>query len=198
VPQPADDLDAVRSIVSTLEDFEADDRERILRWAREKLGLSTPGISEQSEDRPPALKEVQAPAGTDIKSFVAAKKPGTDQDFAATVAYFWKFEAPAANRKDIISADDLQEACRLVNRDRLQQPSKTLLNAHAAGLLDKGSERGTYEISTVGENMVAMTLGTEEAGSRRAPQRRSRSKAKSSRRKKKPSRPVRRAKKSAR
>jgi len=36
-----DDLEAVRSIADTLQPFANDDRERIIRWAREKLGMST-------------------------------------------------------------------------------------------------------------------------------------------------------------
>src|SRR5229473_6579890 len=36
----SDDLEAVRTIVAALEGFDAKDKERILRWAREKLGLA--------------------------------------------------------------------------------------------------------------------------------------------------------------
>jgi hypothetical protein len=39
--KPTDDLEAVRTIVEALESFEADDKERIIRWAREKLKLPT-------------------------------------------------------------------------------------------------------------------------------------------------------------
>ena len=35
-----DDYEAVRTIVETLEAFETKDQERILRWTREKLGLT--------------------------------------------------------------------------------------------------------------------------------------------------------------
>jgi hypothetical protein len=36
-----DDLEAVRSIAETLQPFANDDRERIIRWARERLVMST-------------------------------------------------------------------------------------------------------------------------------------------------------------
>src|SRR5437870_864161 len=36
-----DDLEAVRTIIETLQKFQEADRERILRWTREKLGLPT-------------------------------------------------------------------------------------------------------------------------------------------------------------
>jgi hypothetical protein len=78
--------------------------------------------------------------------------------FAATVAYYFAFEAPLGERKDSITADDLQDACRQVGRHRLKRPIKTLHNAHASGLLDKAGERGAFKINTVGENLVAVTL----------------------------------------
>jgi hypothetical protein len=34
-----DDLEAVRLLADTLQPFPSEDRERIIRWAREKLGL---------------------------------------------------------------------------------------------------------------------------------------------------------------
>jgi hypothetical protein len=34
-----DDLEAVRSLADTLQPFASEDRERIIRWAREKLGM---------------------------------------------------------------------------------------------------------------------------------------------------------------
>ena len=90
---------------------------------------------------------------------------------AAVVAYYHRFEAPPAERKDAINKDDLQEAMRLAGRPRFKDPAKTLNNAHILGLLDKGSEKGTYTLNSVGENLVAMTLpggGNSPARPRRA------------------------------
>jgi hypothetical protein len=89
---------------------------------------------------------------------VSAKSPKSDNQFAATVAYYFQFEAPQAERKKAISKDDLQEACRKAGRERLANPGQTLRNAHQMGLLDKGEEPGVFSINTVGENLVAMTL----------------------------------------
>lgn len=94
----------------------------------------------------------------DIKTFIAAKKPGRDIQFAAAVAYYYRFEAPAAERKEVINKDDLQEATRKAGRERFGNPQQTLNNAHTLGLLDRGSEKGTFTINSVGENLVAMTL----------------------------------------
>jgi hypothetical protein len=161
---PLDDLEAVRVIITALDGFQAADQERILRWAREKIGLpsSTAMVAPvQREPRPP----VPPPPGSpppgqtrDIRTFVQSKNPRTDAQFAAAVAYYYRFEAPEPEKKEAITSADLQEATRKVDRDRLTKPAQTLINAHQQGLLDK-AERGAYAINTVGENLVAMALG---------------------------------------
>jgi hypothetical protein len=83
--------------------------------------------------------------------------------FAATVAYYYRFEAPPANRGETINGDTLQEAARLAGRTRLSNPAQTLRNAKNLGYLDGGSP-GEFAINSVGENLVAMTLpGNSEA-----------------------------------
>jgi hypothetical protein len=164
-----DDFDAVKTVVGALEGFDAKTQERILRWTREKLGLSSAGeiggLTRASAQPPPVAAAALAssspstppPTTPDIKSFVASKDPKTDSQFAATVAYYYQFEAPPGQHKDSITAEDLQDACRKVGRLRFPRVAQTLINAHAQGLLDRG-ERGTYTLNTVGENLVAMAL----------------------------------------
>lgn len=181
-----DDLDAVRAIVDTLLKFDTDTQERILRWTREKLGLKATPFSESHAQT--HLKHQPTPTTvtedsifhkgrpTDIKSFVELKNPTSQNEFTATVVYYYRFEASESDRKESITADDLQEACRLSGRPRLTKPSQTLINAHRDGFLDKAGDRGAYSISTVGENLVAMALpsdGANQKGSaliRRKPQ----------------------------
>jgi hypothetical protein len=99
-----------------------------------------------------------------MKTFVATKAPKSDVQFAATVAYYYRFEAPAASRRETIDGDTLQEAARLAGRSRLGNPRATLSNAKTLGYLD-GNAPGEFSINSVGENLVAMTLpGTPEGG----------------------------------
>ena len=161
-----DDLDAVRVIVETLDSFSDEEKTRIIRWATEKLGMHT-SIDQASAAKHPTPPDSSSPsadirdtasARPDLKTFVAEKKPSNDVHFAATVAYFYAFEASPSERKTSIGSEELQNACRLTGRQRLQNPGQTLRNAIFRGFLDKGEERGQYRLNTVGENLVAVTL----------------------------------------
>jgi hypothetical protein len=167
---PKDDFEAVRTVVDAVKDFKPEEQQRIFRWAAEKLGLSQP-VAPPAYNPPPASQPPgaaptapppQSPAGggavADIKTFMAQKKPRNDVQFAAATAYFYRFEAPQAERKEVINGDDLQDAARKAGRDRFGNPRKTLQNAHQLGMLDKGTEAATFTINSVGENLVAMTL----------------------------------------
>ena len=154
-----DDLEAVRKIVEILSELEKEDQSRVVRWSLEKLNLDQALISK---------KPVEAAGGgardtdegkrqMDIKTFILSKNPSSDNQFAATVAYYYAFEAPADEKKNSVNGTDLIEACRKGGRPRLGDPAKTLANATSMGYLDK-VDRGFYKLNTVGENLVAMTL----------------------------------------
>jgi hypothetical protein len=166
VPDKSDEFDTARVIAKALQPFDDASREKIMRWARESLGMGTPAASRHnaSDDGPSRVEpSAYAPGEKDIRSFVAEKNPSSDREFATTVAYYYRFVAPEAARKAAINAQDLLDACRLTNRPRFRWPGQTLINSHTAGLLDKTSERGAYAISTVGENLVAVTLPSGSA-----------------------------------
>ncbi|SRR6266571_4495585 len=176
--KPTDDLEAVRLVATALEGFSPDEQERIIRWAREKLGLapaprnlpdtrapqqSSPAVSPRPAE---PTDPTQPPASAkDLKTFVSGKKPKNDIQFAATVAYFYRFEAPPEQRRSEIDAVILQDACRLAGRERFKRPRVTLNNAKNQGLLDSGSEAGKFAVNTVGENLVAMTLPSQSGSS---------------------------------
>jgi hypothetical protein len=162
------DLNAVQIIRDALEEFDNDKREQIIRWARESLGLPTtaPHAALAPSPAPAAIPATGAPGAPpppngpkDIATFVTEKNPQTDMQLATTIAYYYRFVAPANERKDEIDAESLRDACRLAGRPgKLVQPLMTLNNAHAKGLLDRGSVRGKFVINSVGENLVGMTL----------------------------------------
>lgn len=183
--KPQDDLEAVRVLVDALEGFSGDERERILRWTREKLGMSTDihdevsaaGSAPKSSDQSSAPTEGPERGRAqrrDLKSFVTQKDPKNDWHLSAVVAYYYQFVAPENERKDYITSQDLIDACRLADRTRPARPAQTLVNAYTGGLLDRG-EKGQYRLNSVGENLVAMVLpgGEEQRVGRRTTGRRS-------------------------
>lgn len=171
-----DDLEAVRAIAVALAPFKKEDQERIIRWARERVGLAVlesgpaggalvanaGGVAPASVTHPPAPVQT----GGNIKQFVELKTPKSDMHFAAVVAYYYRFNAPSGERKSTVTAEDLQDACRKADRDRLKKPGQTLINAFHAGLLDR-EDRGQFRINSVGENLVAMALPASPEGSNR-------------------------------
>jgi len=158
-----DDLEAVRVIADALKGFEKHDQERIIRWARERVGLEQ--TSNVAQTPPSSVDKGAHPAFTgdssavpDIRTFINEKSPGSDVHFATAVAYYYRFVAPESQRKNEIDSVTLQDACRTAQRSRLKKASKTLSNAQIYGYLDSGTQRGMYTINSVGENLVAMTF----------------------------------------
>src|SRR5215472_8233784 len=138
--QQKDDLEAVRKVADALEGFDPKDQERIIRWARERIGLSTAPLSSQalpSSSAPTSGSASQAttpamPATTvkDLKTFITEKKPKNDVQFAATVAYYYRFEAQEQHRKVEKQIYDLQDESRIVRKQPYKNPSQTVRNAH--------------------------------------------------------------------
>lgn len=173
-------FDAAKVIVETLQGMDKTSQALAMRFAAETLGLQSASVT-----HPPATSVMPASTSsappssggathlTDIKQFTAVKAPKSDQQFAAVVAYFYRFEAPEAERQDTIDADSLLEAARLASRKprlTIKKARFTLNNAKNAGYLD-GVTTGKYRINSVGENLVAMALpgnGSESSPARSA------------------------------
>lgn len=165
------DFDAAKAVANQLKGMEKARQQRVLRWVAESLGLDI--NSPAPPERRPldtsipvggtavAPRDPQHPlrqqGSLDIKMFVDSKRPKSDVQFAAVVAYYYRFEAAAETRKDSIDVKTLQDAARLAGRRRPPKPHATLNNAKNLGYLDS-LERGQFRISSVGENLVAMTL----------------------------------------
>lgn len=161
-------FDAAKSIVNALRTLDKPSQELAMRFAAESLNLQVPHAPSPSQS---SVHQTPSPPpggggvthSTDIKQFTAAKAPKSDQQFAAVVAYFYRFEAPESERSDTIDAAALTEAARLAGRRRPAKAKFTLNNAKAAGYLD-GVGAGKFRINSVGENLVAMALPGDGSG----------------------------------
>jgi len=185
--QHADEFDALRMLVDALRPFEKDVRGRLLRWAEESLALAKPGKAAAPAAAPAAAAEpkavrrrgrrkrrakgkkavtapvaalapVVAGAAGSVQAFMAQKKPRSDVQFAAAVAYYFRHAAPAGQRKDGINGDDLQKAALQSGRGKFQNANQTLNNTRRLGYLDKGKERGSFCINSAGEKLIGTVL----------------------------------------
>ncbi|HZO86631.1 MAG TPA: hypothetical protein VFC26_15540 [Verrucomicrobiae bacterium] len=157
-------MDAAQKIVAELTGMTSEHQSLALKFAIETLGLRLPTAPSpgapstiQSPQTTPPQGGGSADHSTDIRSFTAMKAPKSDQQFTAVVAYFYQFEAKPAERKDAIDADVMKEAARLAGRAQVARWNMTLTNAKNAGYLDAAGN-GKFKLSSVGENLVAITL----------------------------------------
>jgi hypothetical protein len=165
--QKPDDLDALRTIIGALDPFDESERERIMRWASEKLGIKN-FIPTATQGLPPAANNSNISPPTsggrkDIKSFLTEKSPTSANQLVAAVAYYYKFEASVTERKNSITKEDLLDACRKANLERPKAANVVMVNAAKFGLVDNVGT-GAYEINAVGENLVAVTMPTAGHG----------------------------------
>ena len=178
------DFMAAEELKAILQGRDKTEQERIIRWVAESLGLpGTPqpatslaptAASGSAAPAPPLGPPVSGGRSKDIKTFVGEKNPKSDIQFAAVAAYFYRFEAAPADRKDAITAKDLQESGRQARGCGFTKPIATLSNALKQGYFDRAG-RGEFRLNAVGENLVAMTLpggGVEVAGTPRSRSRR--------------------------
>lgn len=163
--QASNEFDAAKVIVEALKGLDPQQQDRAIRFASESVGLRTPTTLPASAPAPIASVPVgegpqaatQNRVVVDIKQFVDSKSPASDQQFATVVAYFYRFTAPEEHRKQSINAEDLKNAARLVGRKQPGNALATLNNAKNSGYLDSAG-KGQFEINSVGENLVAITL----------------------------------------
>lgn len=140
-----------------------------MRWVSERLELEVFAPQAVPGGTPPAHQpsppSAQTPAGRtkDIKTFIVEKSPKNDVHFATAVAYYYRFEAPQSARQESINAQTLLDAARLADYARPSAPRNVLNNAKKRGYLNS-SERGVFEINSVGENLVAMSMPSSSAG----------------------------------
>lgn len=154
-------LDAAKAIVASLKALDKTQQERAIRYASETLELASTPVAARTPTPMVDLMPIGSGATAaakrpvDIKQFTESKAPKSDNQFAAVVAYYYRFEAPPEQRRDTINDAVLREAVRMVVRKR---PSRMVLhNAKNRGYLD-AIGGGEFRINTVGENLVAVTL----------------------------------------
>jgi hypothetical protein len=161
---------AIDQVIAALGIFQAADQQTILRAAYAHLNISGPvgGVvppvkgqeditrDERASVPPPRTTEGEF-SGMDIKTFKELKSPSSARQMACVVAYYLAEIVVGAERKEVITIDDIEKyfkQSRFVLPKKLEQ---LLIDCRAAGYFES-SARGEYKLTRVGHNLVAHQL----------------------------------------
>lgn len=171
------ELTAIQTVLGALRGLKTDERQRVLAYVFERLGL--PSVSRANPAQPTSPNAPQAvalpatlattadePGGPrDIRTLKEQKKPKTAMEMAALVAYYLAELAPPTYRKATIGTDDITTYFKQADFPLPRAPRQTLFNAKAAGYFDS-AERGSFKLNPVGHNLVVHGLPSTGDGSK--------------------------------
>jgi len=182
------EIEAIKVVLHALEPLPAEVRANVLRYVLQRLQIAiAPTTETTATDLPTATAQSIAGATTTereqqdqpihIKIFKEQKKPKSANDMAALVAYYLANMAPKAERKNKITAKDIETYFKIAEFP-LTKTQFTLSNAKAAGYLDAVGD-GEYKLNAVGHNLIVHSM-PRDSGVKSAPRRRIAKKAKTS------------------
>ncbi len=93
----------------------------------------------------------------DIRSLKDAKQPKSNAEMACVMAYYLQYTAPAAERKSVVSASDIEKYFAQAGFPLPKAPGQVLVDTKGAGYFD-AVDRGTYKLNPVGHNLVVHGL----------------------------------------
>lgn len=128
-------------------------------------------LDEQAAQDAPATDEQAAKAAKDARgrtdplpearSFFELKKPTNNREATAVAAYYLREVAPDAERSSTLTKDLLVSVFREGRWKLPARPEQTLVDAEAGGYLRR-TDRGVYELTNTGHNLVVHTLGAQD------------------------------------
>lgn len=180
------EIEAIKAVLHALEPLPSDVRANVLGYVLQRLQIVLPsstqasasGVSGALTDATGGTIETggeQQTLPVHIKILKEKKKPRSANEMAALVAYFLANLTPKTERKDRITAKDIETYFKIAEFP-LTKTQFTLPNAKAAGYLDAVGD-GTYKLNAVGHNLVVHSMPRAADGktaSRRRPAKRAR------------------------
>lgn len=159
------ELNAIKTIIEILKGLDDEARERTLKYVTEHLHLSMMGLAPSlPHPRPDASKlfPMEPLTANDIRTFKEQKKPKSDIEMAALVAFYLSELTPADEKKGYITSQDITKYFKQAGFKLPKYPRFTLSNAKNAGYFDQKT-KGQYKLNPVGYNLVAYSLPKENA-----------------------------------
>lgn len=93
----------------------------------------------------------------DIRTLKEEKKPNSAKQMACIVAYYLKELAAPEDRKDTISAADLEKYFKQAQYPLPKQMNNVLVKAKMSGYFED-AEKGEYKLNAVGYNLVVHSM----------------------------------------
>lgn len=161
----ARETEAIRAVVQALEPLPPDVRAHVIGYVLTRLGIVLPSghqaeslrvttrLTDATPDATGAGRQVTPTHIGDLKN---QKKPRSASEMAAIVAYYLENLAPSKERKDRVTAKDMETYFKIADYP-LPEIQFTLPNAKAAGYLDAVGN-GEYKLNAVGHNLVVHSL----------------------------------------
>lgn len=159
---------AIDQIIEVLKQFEELDRKAIVNTICLHLQIERgENTTTQDEERTaevdlkkpeslvPQKKELNY--ALDIRSLKEQKNPNSARQMACLVAYYLQEVAPQNERKDSISAADLEKYFKQASYKLPKHLEQLLVDAKTAGYFESAG-RGDYSLTRVGYNLVAHSM----------------------------------------
>ncbi|MBK9130136.1 MAG: hypothetical protein IPM20_00630 [Gammaproteobacteria bacterium] len=163
---------AIDQIIAALEALEPDSRINAIAAASAHLNLKiapeTPAHVAATQTMVQAVPAVgqsvhaHREGKVDIRSLKQEKNPDSAKQMACVVAYYLQELAPEDERKNTISAQDLEKYFKQANFKLPKAMAQVLVDAKKSGYFEGGT-RGEYKLNAVGYNLVAHGLPTKKA-----------------------------------
>lgn len=130
-----------------------------------KMLLKSPKPPEFREETKKGEGAGGFPRKASIRDFYAEKKPSSDIQAAALVAFFYSEMAEQEERTSSMDAQILEKGFKACGHQMPENLPQTLRNAKNYGYLDSTGEAGKFKLTPTGYNLVAHSLPTGEGSS---------------------------------
>lgn len=166
------ELQAIASILNSLESLEGESIQRVLDYVFSRLSLPATGhvksFTAASIAQPASPVDtahiVRQPSIRDLKE---EKQPESSNQMAALVAYYLSEVLTGEERKETVNTADLEKYFKQAGFRLPKTLTQTLQNATAAGYFDAVGD-GRFKLNPVGYNLVVHGLPRPHAPSGRA------------------------------
>ncbi len=155
---------AIDGLITALDGLDSTDQLTAIRAACEHLGVPLGSNPQQTASAPTvagsppqASGPSQATFSTDIRALKAQKDPTTATEMACLVAYYLKDLAPPEERKDTVTASDLDKYFRQASFRLPKAKDQLPFNVKNAGYFESAGS-GAFRLNAVGYNLVAHSL----------------------------------------